>query len=283
MKNHLYRRSFLAASGACLATAPLAVTELKAVQPPPPPPRKPSKLVLGMASYTFRSFKLEEAVAMTKRLGLTRISLKDMHLPMNSSDADIQAATTLVKNAGIEPYSCGVVYMRSEQEVNRAFEYAKAARMSIIIGVPNHELLDLVQKKVQEYNIRVAVHNHGPSDKLYPSPESIMDKIKNLDKRIGLCVDIGHTQRIAIDPSETVMKYADRLLDVHIKDVSASNAQGSTVEIGRGVIAIPKFLKTLIQLNYTGVVSLEYEKDAQDPLPGAAESIGYLNGVLAAL
>ena len=173
--------------------------------------------------------------------------------------------------------------MRSEADVNRAFDYAKAAGMRIIIGVPNHELLELVNKKVQEYDIRVAIHNHGPGDKVYPTPQSAMEKIAKLDRRIGLCIDVGHTQRSGIDPSEPAIKYADRLIDVHIKDVSAPTAKGTTVEIGRGVIDIPKFLRTLRKIDFAGTVALEYEKDAKDPLPGSAESIGYLRGVLASL
>jgi sugar phosphate isomerase/epimerase len=173
--------------------------------------------------------------------------------------------------------------MRSEADVNRAFDYAKAAGMRMIIGVPNHDQLELVNKKVQQYDIQVAVHNHGPTDKVYPTPESAYEKIKNLDKRIGLCIDVGHTQRSGIDPSEPAMKYIDRLLDVHVKDVSQATAAGNTVEIGRGVIDIPKFLRTLIKINYKGTVALEYEKDSKDPLAGAAESIGYLQGVLAVI
>ena len=153
----------------------------------------------------------------------------------------------------------------------------------MIIGVPNHDLLELVNKKVQQYDIGVAIHNHGPTDKVYPTPESAYEKIKNLDKRIGLCIDIGHTQRSGIDPSEPAAKYVDRLLDVHVKDVSQASAAGNTVEIGRGVIDIPKFMRTLIKINYRGIVALEYEKDSKDPLAGAAESIGYLQGVLAVI
>lgn len=282
MRKNLDRRGFLVSSGAALGAGVLpvaAITEATAA----PPPAKPAQLVLGMASYTFRSFKLAETIAMTKRLNLTRITYKDMHLPLTATDAEIQSAVSATKSAGIEPYGCGVVYMRTEPEVERAFAYAKTAGMGIIVGVPNHDLLGMVQKKVLEYNIRVAIHNHGPNDKLYPSPASVMEKIKDLDRRIGLCVDVGHTLRLGIDPADVVRQYADRLIDVHIKDVSQAAAEGVTVEIGRGVMDIAKFLKTLIQIGYTGVVSLEYEKDGKDPLPGAAESIGYLRGVLAML
>ncbi len=240
-------------------------------------------LNLGMASYTFRKFSMEKTIEMTKRLGLKHIAFKSMHLPLESTADEVRAVAAKVKEAGLDLYGCGVVYMKDEASVQQAFDYAKAAGMKVIIGVPNHELLELVELKVKEFDIQVAIHNHGPGDKLYPTPESIYEKIKKLDSRIGLCVDIGHTQRVAIDPSAAVKKYQDRLLDIHVKDVSASTPEGKTVEIGRGVIDIPKFLKTLIKLKYTGKVSLEYEKDEADPLPGAAESIGYLRGVLALL
>ena len=171
--------------------------------------------------------------------------------------------------------------MNSEAEVNRAFEYAKCAGMTTIIGVPKPELLGLVNKKVQEYNIKVAIHNHGPTDKVYPTPQSAYERIKGLDKRIGLCNDIEHTQRAGVDPSVSAEKFADRLLDVHIRDVSTTTAKGQGVEIGRGVINIPKFIRTLLKIRYTGIVSFEYVKDPKDPLPGLAESVGYVRGVLA--
>jgi len=240
-------------------------------------------LKLGMASYTFREFDLEKTLAMTKRLGLTRICLKDFHLPMESTESEIRTVAQKVEDAGLDLYGCGVVYMKNEEEVKRAFDYAKAAGMRVIIGVPNHELLELVENKVKEYNIRVAIHNHGPGDELYPTPESVYEKIKSLDLRMGLCIDIGHTQRSGVNPSDSALKYADRLLDVHFKDVSASTKEGSTVEVGRGVINIPQFIGTLLKIKYAGIASLEYEKDSKDPLAGAAESVGYVRGVLSVL
>ncbi len=173
--------------------------------------------------------------------------------------------------------------MKTEDQVHNAFDYAKAAGMKVIIGVPAPELLPLVNKKVKQYDIKVAIHNHGPTDKLYPTPGSAYEKIKHLDARIGLCNDIGHTQRAGVDPSVSGEKYADRLLDVHIKDVSEATAKGKGIEVGRGVIDIPKFLKTLVKIKYSGIVSFEYEKDAEDPLAGLAESVGYVRGVLAAI
>jgi len=236
---------------------------------------------LGLASYTLRNFKLDQVLAMTRRVGLKYIALKSVHLPLESTKAEIEAVAAKVKDAGLELYGGGVIYMKNEAEVNQAFDYAKAAGIKVIIGAPQPELLALVNKKVQQYDIKLAIHNHGPGDKTYPTPASAYEKIKDLDKRVGLCDDIGHTQRSGVDPSESAIEFADRLLDVHIKDVSQATAKGQGVEVGRGVIDIPRYLRTLIKVGYTGVVAFEYEKDADDPLAGLAESIGYVKGVLA--
>ncbi len=245
--------------------------------------KKPGRLNLGMASYTFREFPLEDTLQMTGRLGLDRIAFKDFHLSLESSDEEIEAAAEKTKAAGLDLYGCGVVYMQNEEEVGRAFHYAKTAGMKVIIGAPDHRLLGVVNKMVNDFDIKMAIHNHGPEDTNYPTPESVYTKIKDSDPRIGLCIDIGHTQRAGIDPSESAMAFADRLHDVHIKDVTSATREGTTIEIGRGVIDIPRFLKTLIELDYKGSVSFEFEKDGKDPLPGVAESVGYVRGILAAL
>jgi sugar phosphate isomerase/epimerase len=245
--------------------------------------RRKRQFELGLASYTLRKFKLDETLAMTKRVGLKYICFKSFHLALDSTPEQISQVVAKVKKADLVLYGGGVISIKKEPAVHQAFEYAKAAGMKVIVGVPAPKLLPLVDKKVKEYNIKVAIHNHGPGDKVYPTPASAYEKIKNLDKRIGLCMDIGHTKRYGVNPSVSAEKHADRLLDVHIKDVSAATAKGHGVEAGRGVIDIPRFLRTLIKINYAGIVSFEYEKDADDPLAGLAESVGYVRGVLAAI
>jgi len=262
----------LAGTGRCLARAGSAARK-----------KSQAKFELGLASYTLREFNLDDALAMTKRVGLKYICFKSMHLELNSTPAQIRETVQKVKDAGLILYGGGVIYMRNEKQVNEAFDYAKAAGMKIIVGVPLPELLPLVNEKVKQYDIKVGIHNHGPTDKVYPTPASAYEKIKDLDMRIGLCNDIGHTIRAGIDPAVSARKYADRLLDVHIKDVSEATAKGHGVEVGRGVIDIPKFLKTLINIKYDGIVSFEYEKDGKDPIAGLAESVGYVKGVLAAI
>ena len=247
-----------------------------------PAPTAPvaSTLTLGIASYTFHKFSLDETITMAQRVGLTHIALKSMHLPLDSSPQEVMAATDKMKAAGLTLYGAGVVYMKTPEEVDQAFAYARQAGVKVIIGVPDYELLERVSQKVQEYDIRLAIHNHGPGDDMYSSPTTAYEKVKELDPRVGLCIDIGHTQRIGEDPSELAEKYQDRLFDVHLKDVTTSTGEGVPLEVGRGIIDIPRFLRTLEKINYAGVVAFEYEKDSDDPLAGLAESVGYVRGVL---
>lgn len=245
--------------------------------------KKKARFPLGLASYTLRKFDLDQTLAMTKRVGLTHICLKSFHLPLDATAEQIAAAAAKVKEAGLDLYGCGVVSMKTDQDVNQAFDYAKAAGMRTIVAAPIPDVLPLVNEKVKQFDIEVAIHNHGPGDKIYPTPESIYEKVEKLDNRIGLCIDIGHTARIGADPIADAERFADRLLDVHVKDVSAAAPEGKTVEIGRGVIDIPAFLRTLIKINYARVASFEHEKDENDPLAGLAESVGYIRGVLAAI
>jgi len=235
---------------------------------------------LGIASYTFRQFNLEETIAMTNRLGIKKLCLKSMHMPLESTPEELKSMAGKVREAGIDLYGGGVIYMRSAEEVDKGFAYAKQAGMKVIVGVPNHELLDQCNKKVKETGIMLAIHNHGPGDDVYPSPESVYEKVKNLDPRIGLCIDIGHTARIGLDPIKETARFMDRVLDLHIKDEDKAEAAGKTIEIGRGVLDIPGFLEMLLKENYSRVVSFEYEKDARDPLAGLAESLGYVRGIL---
>ncbi len=238
---------------------------------------------LGLASYTTRSFSLDETIDMTRRLGLKYLCLKEMHLPQNLPTDQIRAAAKKVRAAGIDLYGGGVIYMKTADQVDLAFEYAKAAGMNTIVGVPAHELLEKVDQKIKQYDIRVAIHNHGPGDKVYPTAESAYERIEKLDPRLGLCIDVGHTQRCGIDPATDVTRFADRLLDIHVKDVSEATAKGHCVEMGRGVIDVVSLVRAIKQINYQHVVSFEFEKDGKDPLSGLAESVGYVRGVIASV
>jgi len=242
-----------------------------------------SGLTLGLASYSTREFSLDETIEMANRLNLKKIAVKSMHMPLESSEEEIRNIVKKVDTAGLHMYGAGVIYMKTAEEVENAFRYAKAANMEVIIGVPNHDLLKLAEEKVKETNIKLAIHNHGPGDEVYPTPEVVFNKIKSLDSRIGLCIDIGHVKRLGLDPVKNVKKYADRLYDMHLKDVDMVAAEGKSVEFGRGVIDIPAVIGALKEINYSGVMAIEFEKDAKDVLPGLSESVGYAHGAIDSL
>ncbi|MGB4291848.1 MAG: sugar phosphate isomerase/epimerase family protein [Bacteroidales bacterium] len=242
--------------------------------------KTPDLFGLGMAGYTFAQVPLEKAIEIMKRVNVTNLSLKDVYLPLNSNQETITSVINKFKDAGITVYTVGVIYMKSEQAVDQAFEYTKMVGVKMMVGAPNYELLPYVEKKVKEYDIKVAIHNHGPDNPLFPNATDIWNHIKDLDPRIGICLDIGHTVRDGEDPSLDAERYVKRLFDVHIKDVTDASKAGRTVEMGRGVIDIHKFITTLRKIKYSGMCSLEFEKDMKDPLAGIAESIGYWRGVL---
>lgn len=248
-------------------------------------PKGPGKVKfhLGMASYTLRKFSTDQAIAMTKRLGLEWICFKSFHLPLEAKPEEIAATVEKVKKAGLRLYSGGVISMGKPEQVQQAFAYAKAAGMQMIIGSPHPDLLELVEEEVKKTGVGLAIHNHGPGDKWWPLPQTAYEKIKNLDRRIGLCIDIGHTVRYGADLLKTVEQTADRILDIHVKDVTEATAKGHCCPAGRGVIDLPALFGKLIQIGYSGVCSLEYEVEENDPLPGSAESIGYFRGILAVL
>ena len=241
-----------------------------------------NKLPIGFAGYTFARFDVDKSIEMMKRLNVTNLSVKDIHLPINSSDAKIKEVMGKYVAGGINVYAAGVIYMKTKEAVDAAFDYAKKVGVNLIVGVPNYDLIDHTEQKVKETGIRIAIHNHGPEDALYPGPADVMKHIENRDPRMGLCLDIGHATRAGADPAKAVKAFKTRLFDLHIKDVSAKTKDGKAIEMGRGVIDFVSLVKALEKINYKGMCSIEYEKDMSDPMPGMAESIGFFKGILTA-
>ena len=236
-------------------------------------------LPVGIADYTFLNFDIPASIKMMQRLDIHFMSIKDFHLPINSTKEKIDEVVNEYKAGDITIYAVGVIYMKSKEAIDQAFEYAKNVGVNIIVGVPNHDLIDYAEQKVKSYNIKLAIHNHGPEDKMYPNPEIAYDLIKNKDARMGLCLDIGHAQRAGVDPAKAVLKYDKRIFDLHIKDVTKAAQDGQAIEAGRGIINFPALVRALRKIKYPGHCSIEFELDMKDPLPGIAESVGYFKGV----
>ncbi len=238
-----------------------------------------SALPVGIAGYTFLHFDIPQSIQMMQRVDVHFMSVKDFHLPLNSSQEKIDEVKKQFQDGGITIYGVGVIYMKTKEAVDQAFDYAKKVGVPIIIGVPDYDLIDYSEQKVKEYNIKLAIHNHGPEDKLYPSPKEAYERIKNRDPRMGLCLDIGHAMRAGVEPAKAVKEYGKRIFDLHIKDVTKAVEDGQAIEAGRGILNFPVFVKALRKVNYPGHCSIEFEKDMKDPLPGIAESVGYFKGV----
>lgn len=234
---------------------------------------------LGMAGYTFVNFDLETTLKTLKRLDIHYLCIKDFHLPLDSNEEQIAAFHAKCAEYDVTGYAVGPIYMRSEAEIDRAFEYAKRVGVKTIVGVPNYELLPYVEKKVKEYDFHYAIHLHGPDIKIYPDATDVWEHTKDLDLRIGMCLDVGHDLRNGCDPVADLKKYHTRVFDMHIKDVTDSSKAGVAIEIGRGKIDFPALIAMLREVNYTGMCSLEYEKDMKDPFLGIAESIGYFKAI----
>lgn len=235
---------------------------------------------LGMAGYTFRHFDLDQTLDFMDKINVRYLCIKDFHLPINCTAEEAKAFNAKLAAKGITGYAVGPIYMKTEKAIDEAFEYAKRVGVKLIVGVPNLELLPYVDKKIKEYDMKYAIHLHGPDIDLYPNAADVWKHTKDLDPRLGMCLDIGHNLRDKCDPAADMLKYHTRVFDVHIKDVTAPSKEGRGTQMGRGVNDIPAFVKALRKVKYSGVCSLEYEKDMKDPFLGIAESIGFFNAVM---
>jgi inosose dehydratase len=278
------RRGFLQLT---LATTAAPLLGSAAAAPPPPiaSAEDPWRgLKIGVASYTFRRFPVEATIRGIQRVGLRYVSIKDAHLPLRSTPAERAAVGQQFRAAGITPRSCGVISLPNEERrIREAFEYARDLDVPTMVCSPHPDSLGLLDRMVKEYDIRLAIHNHGPEDKQFPTPGDVMKAVEGHDHRIGLCIDVGHTLRAGVNPAEAILKFRERLYDMHLKDVSRATAAGANVEAGRGVLDLRAVFRALLRIRYPFMAEFEYEKDSEDPLPGLAESVGYCRGLMASL
>jgi sugar phosphate isomerase/epimerase len=271
------RRGFL---GGAFAAAGLA-----GAAPPPPEENAPGGFKLGIATYSLREFQRGLAIRMIRQLGISYASVKEFHLPYRLSPEELAAAAKEFERGGVTITSGGVVYFTKDEDsdVRRYFDYARTAGMPMLIIMPTHQVLPRIERFVKEYNIAVAIHNHGPEDKQFPTPEAALKAVSGMDPRVGVCIDVGHTARAGVNPVEAIRAAGPRLLDVHIKDLRNFHERGSDVPVGDGAMPIVAIFQELRKMNYRGFVNLEYEIDADNPIPGMSKSIAYMRGVLAGL
>jgi len=240
---------------------------------------------LGVASFSLRNFPREKAIEMTKSLGVRYINFKSVHLPYDASPAEIALARQQLAAAGLELVGGGLITFETDTDegVRKYFEYAKTAGMPVMVSTCKPGTLPRVEKFVKQYDIKVAIHNHGPEDPNFPSPYDVLKAVKGMDQRIGLCLDFGHTARTGVDVVRAVADAGPRLLDMHAKDLRDLMVKESQCIVGEGKMPIPQIFRQLETMRYAGYVNLEYEIDADDPMPGMKQSFAYMRGVLAGL
>ena len=272
------RREFRASSGAAALATVAPAAQTQPVAGASAAGKRP--LTLGLPTYMFKHYDLDQTLVMARRVAVRHVCIRTNLLPLSAPGERIKAAMAQVRAAGLVPYGGGVFYMRTAEQVERVFEYVRAAGFAIISISISPDLLGLLERKVKQLDIRAAIHNHGPEDRHWPTPQAIYEKVRRFDKRIGICHDTGHTRRAGVDAVEATRKTADRIYDVHLKDVDAANGKGRSTELGRGVVYLVGVLRVLMDSGYRGVVGIEYEKHMKDLLPGLAESVGYARGVL---
>jgi len=243
-------------------------------------------LKIGVATYTVRDLPIEEAIKVVQRVGLKYISIKNVknHIDLTHTTEERKQRAQMFRDAGLVPLSVGNVGMKNDEaDVRRAFEFARDIGVPTMVCAPDKDSIPILDKIVKEFDIRLAIHNHGPEDKQFPSPYDVMKAVENYDKRIGLCIDVGHTARAGVDPAEAILKCRERLYDVHLKDISALGNRNTPIECGRGVLNLKSILAALLKIKFQRLAGFEYEKDSKDPSMGLAESVGYAKGLLAGL
>jgi sugar phosphate isomerase/epimerase len=285
MKNTFSRRNFVQ-SGALIAAASVTSNAGALLAQPTPVTGKPSPINLGVASYTFRNFTRAQMIGYLKQINVTALNCKDVkdHLPMDPT-AEAAALADYAAN-GIKVHAAGTIYFPKDEDddIRSKFEYCKRAGISVIVaGDPTPETLPRIEKFVKEYDIRLAIHNHGPEDKLWASPLDVLKMVGKYDQRIGCCIDIGHTVRAGTDVVKAIHEVGPRLYNMHVKDLTSFTSKESQVTVGDGIMPMRAIFEALIAIKYQGFVDLEYEVHADDPMPGVIGSFAYMRGVLAGM
>jgi sugar phosphate isomerase/epimerase len=284
MDAQLSRRNFVV-SGAMAAAATLVPASTAAASSSAPDP-SPAPVRLGLASYTFRNFTRAQLIGFMKDLNLDDLNAKDAkdHLPMDPA-AEAQALADY-KAAGIRLHAAGTISLStdSDDDMRGKFEYLKRAGIGVMVaGDPTPQDLPRVEKFVREYDIRVAIHNHGPEDKMWHSPLDVLKVVGNMDPRIGCCIDVGHAARAGTDVVEAIHTVGPRLFNMHMKDLTDFSSKESQVTVGDGKMPVRGIFEALITIQYRGFVDLEYEVHADNPMPGVSKSFAYMRGVLAGM
>ncbi|MFM8283243.1 MAG: sugar phosphate isomerase/epimerase family protein [Planctomycetaceae bacterium] len=267
------RRRLLAAAG-CTALAAAVRPALAAAADPN----------LGIQLYSLRGYKVDEALGHARDLGFRHVEFYGGMFPLDSTPEQIAALRKKVADLGLTITAHGVNGFGGDAAANRrVFEFAKAAGIPIITADPSPDAFASLDELVKEFDIRIAIHNHGPKHR-YNKVVDVLRAIEKHDARIGACADLGHYIRSGEKPVEVIRLLKGRLYGIHLKDFAEMQDKTSGVILGKGHLDVPGVFAALEQVGFPadGALSLEYEEHPENPLADIRECLEVARGALAA-
>jgi sugar phosphate isomerase/epimerase len=235
---------------------------------------------LGIQSFCFRTYKaLPDLIDAMQQAGLSQIELWPGHLAHDSENA--AAGLQQLKDGGLTVSSYGVVRVTDDEAANRqVLEFARSAGVKAITADMEPSVYRLAEKLCDEYDIYFAIHNHGKQHR-YGTMEQIGAMLDQTSERIGLCLDTAWLLDAGGDPLAALDTFGRRVYGVHLKDFTF-DAEGNheDVIIGTGELDLPGFLAKLRAMGFDGYMSLEYEGDAEAPIPSVKECVQALNAAI---
>ena len=223
---------------------------------------------MGIQSFCLRGFGIEGALDEVQKLGLRYIEMYHLHFPVTPDQGKIKEMLVACARRDITISAHGVQNFTSDHAQNeKFFQFAKAAGLSLVTANPAPDSFESLDRLVKQYDIKLAIHNHGP-DAFYDKIDDSLDAVKNWDLRIGFAADLGHYLRSNQDPVEAIHRLAPRLYGVHLKDVAEKQKKTRSVVLGRGHLDVAGVFKALKKVGFraNGAFSLEYEENPTNPI-----------------
>ncbi len=228
---------------------------------------------LGIQLYSLRGYKVEEALKHAADMGFEQVEFYSGMLPLDSSDDHIAAMKKKVADLGMSISGHGVNAFTKDAAANRkTFEFAKKLGTPCITADPDFDSFDSLDELVKEFDIRVAIHNHGPNHR-YNKAIDVLRVIEGRDERIGACADLGHYIRSSQNAGEVIRLLKGRLYGIHLKDFAEMKDQTKGVILGKGHLNCEEVVSELKLAGFpaNGAFSLEYEENEKNPLADIRE------------
>jgi sugar phosphate isomerase/epimerase len=271
------RRGFIVRSGAGVASAVMMACGEEASLPEgaefeSSQTAGPASLMIGFQAYSLRHFApMETFIPEAKKLGLEYVELYSALLSTEASPEEVRLAKQKLAAIGLKVNAYGVERFSADHAKNEAvFRFGKELGVANLSANPTKDAFASLEKLVDQYDIQIAIHNHGPEDKVWGQPQWVYDAVKDLDPRIGACLDTGWVIMAGVDAVDAIEMLGPRVLGVHLKDFTPD---GQEVIPGDGLMDLDRTLTALLEIGFDGPISIEYEENKENPVPDMLETV----------